>query len=105
MGLCTARSWGYDCYEPGSAAAACQADVPQSLPTGFERDWLTTFWAMERKDGCAIPFATIGDIWASANPVSWGNGDAKAKLLEAAPRLLEGAALDCFAATLSARIR
>ena len=92
------------CDDTQSARTSCYGDAPQALDTGFERDWLSTFWALERLDGCAIPFSVIADIWASANPVAWTNADARSALLAAAPSHASGEALDCFVATLSGGI-
>lgn len=93
-----------DCDAPGSARASCYGEAEQTLDTGFERDWLSTFWALERLDGCGLPFAVIADIWESANPTAWAHADARSALLAAAPLHTSGAALDCFEATLSSGI-
>jgi hypothetical protein len=94
-----------DCYDPGSAAAYCYAGAEPSLAgVGFERDWLTALWALERFDGCGIPFAVITDIMADASPLAWINGSARQALIEAAPQHLSRGALDCLQATLTTRI-
>jgi|GEM_PF-4492520 len=98
---------GLDCYEPGSAFDACYTDagLVQTLDTGFERDWLTTFWFIERLDGCGISFSKIVDIWVSALPRDWSHADAKGALLLAAPIHLSGANLTCYQDALNDRIQ
>jgi hypothetical protein len=93
-----------DCSDPGSARASCYGEVAQTLDTGFERDWLSTFWTLERLDGCALPFAVIADIWESANPTGWTDADARGALLAAAALHTSGTALECFVATVSSGI-
>lgn len=94
-----------DCYEPGSAAAHCYDGLePSLLGIGFERDWLTALWALERFDGCAIPFPIIADILTSANPRAWTNASARSALIAAAPPHLSRSAFECLETTLTTRV-
>ena len=97
---------GIDCYEPGSAFDACYTDngVDHVWWTGFERDWLTTLWAIERDSGCGVSLESIVDIVVAADPPRWMNNHAKAELLLHAGTELTGAEYSCFLDTISDRI-
>ena len=97
---------GLDCYEPGRAFDACYTDnrVDHVWWTGFERDWLTTLWAIERESGCGVSLESTVDIVVAADPQRWMNNHAKAELLLHAGTELTGAEYSCFLDTISDRI-
>ena len=96
-----------DCADPTLAFDYCYTahGLKHFLPTGFERDWLTTLWQIEREAGCGINFSKIIDIIEQSDPTRWDHGAALLEIAFSVGFHLSGDDYLCFLETLTERIK